>query len=235
MTVAGIGQQPGDGIEQGRLACAVRADHAEPFAVGDLAGDAVQRDRARRSGRSGRSKLITTGPAWPARDRSTNRKNGAPISAVITPIGTSAGACDGSRHDVGEHQERGAADHRDRQQHAVARPGGEPDRVRHDDADEADQPADRDGGRDAERRRHRRPSSRSRATLTPRLVASVLAHPQHVEQPAVRSAGRLPTPRRTAGSATRPTRSPPTGRRESRSRRRPASASAPAAGRSGTR
>ena len=71
--------------------------------------------------------------------------------AVTTPIGISAGASARAGDEVGEAQEPGAADRRQRQDAAVARPGQQAQGVGHDDADEADQPADRDGGGGAER------------------------------------------------------------------------------------
>ena len=59
---------------------------------------------------------------------------------------------DRAREHVGEHEEARADEQRQRHDRAVARRDEQPDRVRDDDPDEADQPADRDGGRGADRR-----------------------------------------------------------------------------------
>ena len=84
-------------------------------------------------------------------ERSTTRKNGAPTTAVITPIGISAGDEHGAGDEVGETQERAAEHGRQREDPAVAGPAREPDGVRDDDPDEADQSAHGDRGRGAER------------------------------------------------------------------------------------
>ena len=90
--VAAVACQARDRPQQGGLARAIRADQAEPFAVRYLLGDAVKggqlpvADTHRIEADHDRSRRVR-------RDRSTKRKNGAPAAAVITPIGTSAGAC----------------------------------------------------------------------------------------------------------------------------------------------
>ena len=67
---------------------------------------------------------------------------------MTTPIGHLGRGGGGPGDHVGQRQERAAEQHRQRQDHPVARPGEQPYGVRHDDADEADQPGggDRRGG-----------------------------------------------------------------------------------------
>ena len=65
----------------------------------------------------------------------------------------------GRRHDragedVGQHEEPAADEQRERHDQPVARAADEPDRVRDDDPDEADQAADRDRRRRSDRREH---------------------------------------------------------------------------------
>ena len=68
---------------------------------------------------------------------------GAPMNAVITPIGISCGQrCAGQQ--VAHDHEAGAEQHADRQHPAVIGADHEADDVRDDQADEADHPADRD-------------------------------------------------------------------------------------------
>ena len=85
---------------------------------------------------------------------------------------------------VGEHEEAGADEHRERQEQPVARADDEPDRVRDDDPDEPDQPADRDRGRRADGRAdddHEPHAADVHAEARSLLVADA----EHVEQPAV--------------------------------------------------
>ena len=111
-------------------------------------------------------------------------KNGAPKNAVTTPIG-SLGRC-GQRatRDVDEDQEGGAERDRQRQQPPVAGAGDQPHRVRHEQADEADQSAHGDDRRRAERRRDHddEPHARHGHAERRRLV---VADAQHVEVAAV--------------------------------------------------
>src|ERR1022692_2802360 len=77
--------------QEGRLSRAVRPDQADPFPGGHCDADRVERHGAAEPD----PKIIDRDHAKSClarRDRSTNRKNGAPTAAVMTPIGTSAGA-----------------------------------------------------------------------------------------------------------------------------------------------
>ena len=91
LNVAAVADLAGHRPQQGGLPGAVRADQAEPLAVCGSLGDPVERDRRAVADPDvleadhDRSRRVR-------RDRSTNRKNGAPIVAVITVSGTSAGA-----------------------------------------------------------------------------------------------------------------------------------------------
>src|ERR1022692_2622583 len=82
---------PGYRTQQCRFPGAVRPDQADPLPGGDREADRVKRDRAAEPhphvGYRDHAKSCLA-----RRDRSTNRKNGAPTAAVMTPIGTSAGA-----------------------------------------------------------------------------------------------------------------------------------------------
>ena len=71
-----------------------------------------------------------------------------------------------------KHEEAAADEQRERQHDPVARAEREPDRVRDDDPDEADQPADRDGGRRADRREDDDREPRRGGRSTPRVAAS---------------------------------------------------------------
>jgi hypothetical protein len=83
---------PGERADQRRLAGAVGADHGHPLAGGHVEREVVehgppaQRHRQVPAGDRGGRHVGTS-----RRVRSTRAKNGAPTSAVTTPIGTSAG------------------------------------------------------------------------------------------------------------------------------------------------
>ncbi len=85
---AGRVRQAGDGPEHGGLARAVRSDQRDPFAGRHGGADAVQRG----GGAETDPQIIDSDhdvSALARLDRSTKRKNGAPMAAVMTPIGTS--------------------------------------------------------------------------------------------------------------------------------------------------
>src|SRR6185503_1026412 len=88
--VALVGDEPGDRAEQRRLPGAVRADQRDPFPAlhdgADVADDGPSAER------HGHGVEFDRFHARPPRVRRTKAKNGAPKRAVITPIGTSAGA-----------------------------------------------------------------------------------------------------------------------------------------------
>src|SRR5215467_8561196 len=81
-----------DRAQHGRLARAVRANQGNPLAGRDAHADAVER-----RGRTVTDPQIVDADhdesALARLDRSTNRKNGAPMAAVVTPIGTSVSGC----------------------------------------------------------------------------------------------------------------------------------------------
>ena len=85
------GDEPGDGVQERRLAGAVRPDDGHPRAGRDGEVDPVQQPGAAQldahavDGEPGRHRR-------PIVVRSTTTKNGAPTKAVTTPIGISAGA-----------------------------------------------------------------------------------------------------------------------------------------------
>ena len=86
--VAGRADHAGDRPEQGRLARAVRADQRGPVAGGHADADVVQgHGRAEADPQAVHADHDES--ALARRERSTNRKNGAPTAAVMTPIGTS--------------------------------------------------------------------------------------------------------------------------------------------------
>src|SRR5919106_2430204 len=84
-----MGDQPGDGAEEGGLSRPVRADQCDPSPRGNLGAQtlehpcAVVRDRHSNERDRSHGNLLAL--------RRTRRKKGAPKNAVITPIGTSAG------------------------------------------------------------------------------------------------------------------------------------------------
>ena len=89
---AGRVRQPGDGPEHGGLARAVRSDQRDPFAGRHRDADTVQGG----GGAETDPQVIDADhdvSALARRERSTKRKNGAPIAAVMTPIGTSVSGC----------------------------------------------------------------------------------------------------------------------------------------------
>ena len=87
---------------------------------------------------------------------SSHRKNGPPMIAVITPTGNSMGAITVRASDVAGHEERRAEERRRRQHDPMIRADHQPHQVRHDDPDEADRAADRDGGAGRQRRAEKR-------------------------------------------------------------------------------
>ena len=103
--------------------------------------------------------------------------------AVTTPIGISAGASAVRATRSARHRNAGAAERRQGQDAAVARPGQQPHGVGHDDPDEADQPADRDGGRGAERGGEDDPPADPDRVDAER-GGLVVAEREHVEAPA---------------------------------------------------
>jgi hypothetical protein len=88
--VPAVADQPGGGAQQGGLAGAVRSDQAEPAAGPDRAGDPVQDRRPVQ-----RDSQVTHRQRAHVRtdlvDRRIQMNTGEPISAVTTPIGSSAG------------------------------------------------------------------------------------------------------------------------------------------------
>src|SRR6188472_1806508 len=85
-----VREEPRDRAEERRLAGTVRADERHPLAAFHLCRH-LQHDRT--AAQPHRHAVECDGAhARPPRVRRTNAKNGAPKSAVITPIGTSAGA-----------------------------------------------------------------------------------------------------------------------------------------------
>ena len=112
-------------------------------------------------------------------------KNGAPKNAVTTPIGISSGASRVRAPRSVSARNAAAEQRRQRQDHAVTRADHQPDRVRHDDADETDQAGDGDCGGGAERRRddQNQPGTAGIRTETRRLL---VADRHHVELPSLR-------------------------------------------------
>ena len=80
-------------------------------------------------------------PRWRSR---IHRNTGAPRIAVTMPIGSSAGATTSRADRVGQKQQAGAEERGVGQEVAVVRPGGEPQQMRHHDADKADPARHRD-------------------------------------------------------------------------------------------
>src|SRR4029079_11251105 len=100
--LAAARNDPGDRVDQRRLPGAVRADHAGPRSgrdgQRDVADDLASAELARDPGRLERELALEPRQlafrlhaVLPLR-RSTTMKNGAPMNAVITPIGISPGA-----------------------------------------------------------------------------------------------------------------------------------------------
>ena len=118
--------------------------------------------------------------SYPVRARRRmSRKNGAPMIAVTTPTGMLAGE---PGDDVGVGQQGRPADRRQRQDEPGGRTDEQPDDVRHDQPDEADEPADGD-----RRRRDERGEREQDPALAPDVDAEVgrrlLAEQQAVERP----------------------------------------------------
>ena len=138
--------------QQRRLAGAVRADQhhdaTRPHADVDAA---QQRAAAGGIGEVARFQHVRQLPPTP-RLTTMCRNTGAPISAITTPSGSSAGRTQHAREDVGQQHQRGAEQRAARQHDAMVGPGHQPDQVGNDDADEADHAGDR----------HRRPDRRRR-------------------------------------------------------------------------
>ena len=115
---------------------------------------------------------------------SNHRKNGPPMSAVITPTGSSTGAMTVRASDVAGHQERRAEQRRRRKHDPVIGADHQAHQVRHDDADEADRAADRYRGAGCQRRaeeggalRARRPRRRASPRCRRRGSAGSAAAP----------------------------------------------------------
>ena len=102
---------------------------------------------------------------------SSHRKNGPPISAVMTPTGSSTGAM--TVRDSTSQPTRNAApksaDAGSTRRWSAA--DQQPHQVRHDDADEADRSADRHGGAGGERRAEERDAAARATTSRPRVSA----------------------------------------------------------------
>ena len=93
---------------------------------------------------------------------SSHRKNGPPIIAVTMPDRHLDRRHDRARDQVAQHQERRAEQRRGRQHDAVVGADQQPHQVRHDDADEADRPGQRDRGAGGQRRAEERHALRPR-------------------------------------------------------------------------
>ena len=196
-----VRQQAGDRAEKRRLAGAVRPDQGDPLAALDRGRRRRRRPRGRRAPPSRPSSPIAVTPGLHG-CAGRSAKNGAPKSAVITPIGTSAGASAVRATTSARIEEPRADDERQRQETAVRGAGDESDRVRDDDPDEGDQPADRDGRRRADRRGDDEREPRRAARPLPRLAASRSPRLEHVDDAAQRDDHRASRRGRTAGAAT---------------------------------
>ena len=84
--------QSSEGMHQGRLAGAVRPDHGNPIAGCHIEIDAVDDVLAAEIDSEVAAPHCAVGHAETRLRRRTRRKNGAPIIAVTTPMGSSAGA-----------------------------------------------------------------------------------------------------------------------------------------------
>ena len=138
-------QQAVDQVDERRLAAAVGPDDADEVAVLEL-----ERDPPQHGARVVGEGHVTEGDARhqalrPRRSRYTN--SGAPTKVVTTPTGISLGAMTRTREQVGDAQQRRAGQQRDRQQAAMAGSDDQAHDVRHHEAHEADDAADRHGDR----------------------------------------------------------------------------------------
>ena len=85
-----VGHQPGDGPQQGGLARPVGPIRPSRDLGHTARRRPVSTGRPSRATDTARSSTLVMRPAWPL--RRTRAKNGAPKKAVITPMGSSAGA-----------------------------------------------------------------------------------------------------------------------------------------------
>ena len=149
-------------------------DQRDPLAAREREVDVARRSRrvadSHRDAARRQDRWSAVTARTPVRVRcSRNRKNGAPRRAITTPTGMSPSQ---PGDEVGGGQQRRAEERRERDDAGALGPDQQPDDVRHDEPDEADQPADRDGRRGGQRRQRRAGSPRSRRTSMPRWRAA---------------------------------------------------------------
>ena len=183
-TSPSCGWKPEDRAQQRRLARAVGADDRQPAAGLDGQPHRLQHPRAavaRRQPDDLDARSAVHRRRAPTQSRPA--KNGAPTNAVTTPIGSSAGASTTRATRSASTRKRAADQQRDRQ-HPGVRAADEPaGDVRHDQADEADQPADRDG-RGGGHRRGEDDQQPQPARVHAQRAGLVVADGEHVERPA---------------------------------------------------
>ena len=113
---------------------------------------------------------------------SSHKKNGPPMSAVTMPTGSSSGAS--TVRETRSHATRNAAP-KPSDAGTTTRwsaPDEQPDQVRHDDADKADRPADRNGRARGKRRAEKRDALHAHH-VDPARRGRIVAEREQVQRP----------------------------------------------------
>ena len=205
--------QPQHQAQQRRLARAVGTAERDQLAGRDREADVLKHDAPR--SRTSTPVTSISAASWPAtstrRRTSSARNTGAPTAAVTTPTGISAR--DTLRATTSAITRNTPPPTNDSGTSArVRRPDRQPQHVRHQQADEADRPGDRDRRADHQRARQHQPHPHPRHVDADRLRAD-LAQQQRVEVARVRRDDRRADQRSPARRAAGDPRSAPRGRR----------------------